>query len=289
MNSSSASLTPSLLGKPVRSARLSPALLTSYLTDLSAAPAGLPRLQNLLLNDCFNARDVLDLVRVDPALAARLIHAAGTAACNRGEPVRSLDEALLRLGAHEAYRLTATVAMSQFLNTPLQVYGVDPHTFWRQSVACALAMVDLAPAAQLDDRVAYTIGLLHAVGMVFIDRHLRVAGGPLTQVQGHPALPQQESQITGMNHAEVAAFVLRQWNVSEEVVEPIECQFTPDRATHHRAMTVMLGEARSLAANIVAALPVTNTLAPLAPTPPTGDQWTQAIVEQIREIEGWWR
>jgi HD-like signal output (HDOD) protein len=289
MNSTSVSITPSLLGKPVRAARLSPALLTSYLSDLPVAPAVLPRLQNLLLNDCFNARDVLDLVRVDPALAARLIHAAGTAACNRGEPVRSLDEALLRLGAHEAYRLTATVAMSQFLNTPLQVYGVDPHTFWRQSIACALAMVDLAPAAQLDDRVAYTIGLLHAVGMVFIDRHLRVASGPLTQVQGHPALPQQESQITGMNHAEVAAFVLRHWNVSEEVVEPIECQFDASRATHHRAMTILLGEARELAAEIVATLPPIGKSGPAGDCAPSGDQWAQAIIGQIREIEGWWR
>ena len=170
MSNLSASAT--LLGKPLRAARLSPALLTSYLGEMPVAPAVLPRLQTLLLSDSFKSNEVLDLVHIDPALAARLIHAAGSAICARGEPVRSLDEALYRLGSHEAYRLTATVAMSQFLNTPLQVYGIDPRTFWRQSVACALAMVDLAPAAQLDDRVAYTIGLLHAMGMIFIDHHL---------------------------------------------------------------------------------------------------------------------
>lgn len=273
----------SLRGKAIRASRLNPALLTSYLAEMPVAPAVLPRLQSLLLSDSFQTNDVLELVRIDPGLAARLIHAAGSAACNRGEAVRSLDEALFRLGAHEAYRLTATVAMSQFLNTPLQVYGVDPRSFWRHSVACALAMVDLAPAAQLDDRVAYTIGLLHAMGMVFIDHHLRVSNGPLTQVHGNHPLADQEHELTGMTQAEVAAFILRSWNVSEEVVEPIEFQFNPGQAPNHRAMALLLGEARSLATDIVAALPESASAAHT----PTGNPWIDEIANHIREIETW--
>ncbi len=273
----------SLHGKAIRASRLSPALLTSYLAEMPVAPAVLPRLQSLLLSDSFETSQVLELVRVDPGLAARLIHAAGSAACARGEPVRSLDEALFRLGAHEAYRLTATVAMSQFLNTPLQVYGIDPRSFWRQSVACALAMVDLAPAAQLDDRVAYTIGLLHAMGMVFIDHHLRVGSGPLTQTHAHLQVAEQEFELTGMNQAEVAAFILRSWNVAEEVVEPIEFQFNPGRAPRHRAMALLLGEARSLAQDIVATLSDTNANAHRV----TGNPWIDEIAVHIREIETW--
>jgi HD-like signal output (HDOD) protein len=247
------------------------------------APAVLPRLQSLLISDSFESGEVLELVRIDPALAARLIHAASCAACARGESVRSLDEALFRLGAHEAYRLTATLAMSQFLNTPLQVYGLDPRTFWRQSVACALAMVDLAPAAQLDDRVAYTVGLLHSLGMVFIDHHLRVTTGPLTQVHSNRTLAQQEIELTGLNQAEVAAFILRSWNVSEEVVEPIEFQFNPGRAPHHRAMALLLGEANELANEITASLPDS----PSAARVPTGNPWIDEIASRIREIETW--
>lgn len=273
----------SLVGKPVRAARLSPALLTSYLGEMPIAPAVLPRLQSLLLSDSFESGEVLELVRIDPALAARLIHAASCAACARGESIRSLDEALFRLGAHEAYRLTATLAMSQFLNTPLQVYGLDPRTFWRQSVACALAMVDLAPAANLDDRVAYTTGLLHSIGMVFIDHHLRVTSGPLTQVHSNRTLAQQEVELTGLSQAEVAAFILRSWNVSEEVVEPIEFQFNPGRAPHHRAMAMLLGEANELANEIVASLPDTAS----APRIPTGNPWIDEIASRIREIETW--
>ena len=276
------SATATLVGKPVRTARLDSTLLTSYLAEMPVAPAVLPRLQSLLLSDSFEADEVLELIRIDPGLAARIIHAASSAACARAEPVRTLDEALFRLGAHEAYRLTATVAISQFLNTPLQVYGVDPRTFWRQSVACALAMVDLAPAAQLDDRVAYTVGLLHAIGMVFIDHHLRVTSGPLTEIRDGRSLDRQETELTGMNQAEVGAFILRSWNVGEEVVEPIEFQFNPGRAPRHRAMALLLGEARSLAGDIIAALPGPGSAAVA-----TGNPWIDDIVSNIHQIETW--
>jgi HD-like signal output (HDOD) protein len=220
---------------------------------------------------------------VDPGLAARLIHAAGTSACIRSEPVRSLDEAMLQLGSHEAYRLTATVAMSQFLNTKLQVYGMSPHTFWRQSVACALAMVDLAPAVGLDDRVAYTIGLLHGLGMVFIDHHLTVTSGPLTQVRNNCPINRQESELIGMDQAQVAAFVLRSWNVSEEVVEPIEHQFKPAEARQHSGAARILGEARDLARELVASMPIPGTQTFFT----TGNPWLDEIAAHIRQFESW--
>jgi HD-like signal output (HDOD) protein len=88
------SATATLVGKPVRAARLDAALLTAYLAEMPVAPAVLPRLQSLLLSDAFETDEVLELIRVDPGLAARIIHAAGCAACARAEPVRTLDEAL---------------------------------------------------------------------------------------------------------------------------------------------------------------------------------------------------
>ena len=278
----------SLVGKPIRAARLNSALLTSYLGEMPIAPAVLPRLQSLLLNDSFEAGEVLELVRIDPGLAARLIHAAGTAACARGEPVRSLDEALFRLGAHEAYRLTATIAMSQFLNTALEVYGVDPRTFWRESVACALAMVDLAPAGGLDERTAYTVGLLHAMGMVFIDRHLRCVGAPHLRFGPMPPdeIPKAEVMLTGMHNARAAAHVLRAWGFGEEIAEPIEHQLRPGGALRHRAMASLLAEARTMAIELAPKLPAPEQ-GFADPQPRTAnDAWRASITERVLLLEG---
>ena len=272
----------------VQEAMLQPADLEVYVHELPVAAAVLPRLQSMLLSEGTDIADVVDLVMLDPGLAARVMHAAASSIYGRGEPIRSLEEALARLGSDEVFRITAAFAMSRFLNKTLCVYGLGPEEYWRRSLACAFAMVDLAPANGLDDRVAYTVGLLHGLGMVFIDHHLRATGNARVRLAEHSTrpLPVQELSLTGMTHAQVAGIVLRAWNFSEEVVAPIENQFDPIAAGLHRPMTALLAEAREVASEIVGKLPSAGSVGGLSSVDWAGDDWSASIAAQILVIEG---
>ena len=236
---------------------LCPANLEAYLRDLPVAAAVLPRLQMLLLSDDTNVAEVVELVRFDPALATRVMHAAGSAFYGRARDITSLEDAIALLGLREAYQVTAAFAMSRFLNTSLRIYGLGPAEYWRRSLACALVMEQQAESRGLDACVAYTAGLLHALGMILIDRHLRAVGDPGMLLREMPAspLPRQETRLIGMNHAQVAAFVLRKWNFGAEIVVPIEHQFEPARAPSQQPMTTLLAEARVLAGEVVRNMP----------------------------------
>ena len=237
---------------------LCPANLEAYLRDLPVAAAVLPRLQMLLLSDETNLDEVVELVRFDPSLATRVMHAAGSAYYGRARDVASLGEAVALLGMREAYRVTAAFAMSRFLNTPLRIYGMGPAEYWRRSLACALVMEQQAPSRGLDECVAYTAGLLHAIGMVLIDRHLRTVGDPGMLLRELPSTPliRQEQRLIGMSHAQVAGVVLRKWSFGADIVVPIEYQYEPARAPlPQAAMTTLLGEARALAQEVVRDLP----------------------------------
>ena len=237
---------------------LCPANLEAYLHDLPVAAAVLPRLQLLLLSDDTDVSEVVELVRFDPSLATRVMHAAGSAYYGRACDITSLEDAISLLGLRESYRVTAAFAMSRFLNTTLRVYGLGPAEYWRRSLACALIMEQQAPAHGLDECVAYTAGLLHALGMILVDRHLRTVGDPGMLLREMPAspLPRQETRLIGMNHAQVAAFVLRKWNFGAEIVVPIEYQFEPARAPGSPAMPTLLSEARLLAQEVVRSMPL---------------------------------
>ena len=237
---------------------LCPADLEAHLRDLPVAAAVLPRLQMLLLSDETNLDEVVELVRFDPSLATRVMHAAGSAYYGAARDVTSLGEAVALLGMREAYRVTAAFAMSRFLNTPLRIYGMGPAEYWRRSLACALVMERQAPSRGLDECVAYTAGLLHAIGMVLIDRHLRAVGDPGMLLRELPSTPliRQEQRLIGMSHAQVAGVVLRKWNFGAEVVAPIEYQYEPARAPLPQAsMATLLSEARTLAQEVVRDLP----------------------------------
>lgn len=230
--------------------------LDAYLRELPIAAAVLPRLQALLLSDDYNVSDVVEMVRIDPALAARVMQASSSVYFG-GRKVDSLDEGLARLGFREAYRIVSAFALTRFVNAPLRIYGIAPAEYWRRSVACALVMEQYAWDRGLDDRVAYTVGLLHQLGMIFIDRHLRAlaADGFVLRDQPNSPIPRQEMRLTGMHQAQIAAMVLRGWGFGEAIVEPIEWQFDPSRCVAHGATATALVEARAVAIALVAALP----------------------------------
>lgn len=267
---------------------LRPADLEAYAAEMPIATSVLPCLQSLLRAEDTSITDIVDLVMLDPTLAQRVIEAARDRRYGSGLPANSLSEALLRLGAEEVYRITAAFFLSRFLNRPLRTYGLGPADFWRRSLACALTMVDLAPAGGLHTRNAYTVGLLHATGMVFIDRHLRCVGAPDLRftVSHRDELPAAESALTGMHHARAAAIVLRAWGFAEEIAEPVEHQFRPGGALRHREMASLLAEARTIANEVMLKLPAGE----FDPDVPLGeliaDEWHASLAERILRIEG---
>jgi HD-like signal output (HDOD) protein len=273
--------------EPMSNLLLCPANLEAYLRDLPVAAAVLPRLQQLLLSDDTDVSEVVELVRFDPALATRVMHAAGSVFYGRARDITSLEDAIALLGLRESYRVTAAFAMSRFLNSSLRIYGLGPAEYWRRSLACALVMEQQAPSRGLDECVAYTAGLLHALGMILVDRHLRAVGDPGMLLREMPAcpLPRQEARLIGMSHAQVSALVLRKWNFGPEIVVPIEYQFEPSRAPSQKAMTTLLSEARILALEVVKSMPPPGQKR--GAEPETADSVISACGAKILALEHW--
>ena len=267
---------------------LRPADLEAYAREMPLANTVLPRLQSLLHAETAGVGDIVDLVLLDPGLALRLIQATAGPHRRQRLPAADLASALLQLGAEEIYCVTATYALSRLLNRSLRCYSLGPSDLWRRSVACALAMADLAPAGGLDTRTAYTVGLLHAVGMVFIDRHFRCIGAPQLRFGPMPCerLSKAEMMLTGMHHARAGAFVLRAWGFGEEIAEPVEHQLRPGGSLRHRAMTSLLAEARAVALELVPQLPAPEPAFAETMSPNATDAWRTDLAERVLQLEG---
>ena len=266
---------------------LRPADLEAYAREMPISTTVIQRLQSLLHAQTAGIGDIVDLVMLAPGLALRLIQATTFPRPGHCPPSVDLAGALLQLGAETIYRVTATFTLGRLLGRSLRCYGIGPTEFWRRSVACALAMADLAPAGGLDTRTAYTVGLLHAMGMIFIDRHLRCVGAPQLRFGPMPPerLPKAEVMLTGMHHARAAAFVLRAWGFGEEIAEPVEHQLRPGGSLRHRAMTSLLAESRALALELVPQLPPPGDDSPGPASPVIGDAWQAALAEHVLRLE----
>jgi len=227
----------------------SPEDIVREVNHLPSAPKVLPRLKQLLSDGNSAMHEIVTLIRLDPGIAARVLQTANSAYFNsKGVRCVNVDEAVQRVGYDEVYELVAYAVASQVLARPLEVYDLEADTLWRSSVACAIAAELLATRTDQDPNIAYTIGLLHRVGMVAIDEWaLRHAPG--LKFPSAP-LPRETTEVEraalGFSQAEVGFALLKHWNFPTTMSEPLRWQYAPHASSGQGKMASLLLAAKWL-------------------------------------------
>lgn len=228
--------------------------LQTDLKDLAVAPQILPKLQQMVSDCNTNPDDIRDMIRMDPALSAMILKTANSAYFNPGYHIDSVDDAIMQLGFSDVYQIVTLLAFSDILAKPLETYGMCAGQFWRRSVSCALAMERLARKYSEDPGVAYTIGLLHGIGMVFVEREMASRQASVafrSKLPEDVAIAAEEMLVFGVNHAKVGAAVMRNWGFSDEIVVPVFCQFEPSEAGRYERMACLISFAKRMIPTII--------------------------------------
>lgn len=232
----------------MQSPPLTPDDIVREVRNLPSAPKVLPRLKELLTDGNSAMHEIVALIRLDPGIAARVLQVANSAYFSKGVRCFTVDEAVNRVGYVEVYELVSFAVASQVLVRPLDVYGIEADELWKLSVAGALAAELLAQRTRQDRDVAYTIGLLHCVGMVAIDEWALRAGRKLELT--HTGFPREavesERAVFGFTQAETGAALLRHWDFPTSMSEPVRWQYTPRASASQAKMACLLSAAKWL-------------------------------------------
>lgn len=189
---------------------------------LPASPQILSRLDPLLVDMQTSLDDITGLLRRDAALTARIIRIANSVAYNRGEPLSSIEEALMRVGFAEVYRVTGFAVMAQVSNQQIPLYDINGVQFRENSLLTALIMESLAHAVGLDTRAAYTSGLLRSTGKIALDRAMR-ANSRYQEIEPYSRGPliEWETATFGCSNCEAATLVLEAWRFPATMIEAV--------------------------------------------------------------------
>lgn len=256
----------------------------SQLHDLPPAPKVLHTLQRLIAIPTTTIERLADVVTLEPGLSARVVRMANSAHFSRGTRVETIAEAIQRIGMDGVHELVTFAVASQLVGQPLALYQLDAQSLWSRAVACAIAAATLAEHAGMERSDAYTVGLMHGLGLVAIDRYAAQGenGAPgRIAWAGYPEdYAPAEREWLGFSHAEVGAALLDLWGFPNWVVMPVHFQLCPDQAPpEHRPLSMMLATARWARSLLC----VPDELIPELPSP----VWLEEAGMPIGDFD-WW-
>ena len=190
---------------------------------LMPIPQVLARLLTLVDDDQASVAELASVVGSDPALSARILTAANSAALRRGRELRKLADCLVALGT----RLVKTIAVSLSVQSVVQklargdewdVSGLWYHSLLVAEISRAIAVT--ANYRNVDE--AYLTGLLHDIGEVALAGGLPRQYRPLIrQAVDEATLVDLEQRQLETNHGAVGAWIADQWQFESFLADAI--------------------------------------------------------------------
>lgn len=190
------------------------------------------KLVGLLDQPAVSNEDVVQVLKYDSVLTAKLLRACNSPYYGFDEPVASVEQAVLILGHQQILHIVLSIAFGGAMSTPLPGYSAEAKDLWAHSLTTAMAAERIArtnTAMEIEPAVAFTAGLLHDIGKLALNHVLtpeaqsdirsRINDGKFSRTEA-------ERAVLGTDHGEVGACLLESWRLPEEIVEAV--------ANHHR-------------------------------------------------------
>lgn len=166
---------------------------------------------------------ILDVLRTDPALSARLLRLANSPLYARRRRTDNLRQAITLLGVDAV--LTAALSLNMLADH--RDANAMPALFnrnrWTRSVHAAICAQVLAErTGRMSPADAFLASLLQDIGVVVLIRLAPEAYRPLPITCTHDDLVVAENERFGCDHAAIGAELLRAWNIPDRIADAVE-------------------------------------------------------------------
>lgn len=192
-------------------------------TQLHSPPEVARSLLNLTRENDFDVREIVDCIRRDPAMSARMLQVVNSARHGLRTPVTNLNHAIPLLGQRTVRLIAMTFSIfDTFTSGPAKTLYND---FWRSALTMACGASRVAAEAgsepQLDRHDVYTAALLADVGSLVMAQTAGDTYLELYQQHRGADLSRVEADRFGFDHTVVGARMLARWEFPSVTLEAI--------------------------------------------------------------------
>lgn len=204
--------------------------LVSGIEKLPSSPKVYLELERLLQSDDISINNVEAIISRDLTMTAKILQLVNSPFFGLANRVRNLMEAINLLGIKTIKTLTLySEVFSSFDISESIPFSIDE--LWTHSIKTAKSSKEIMRLKSKDRRLhddAYIAGLLHDIGklvLCYIPDYYKDLKRLLIEkdIMYHEA----EYEIIGATHAEVGAYLLSLWGLSEDIIEAVAFHHTP--------------------------------------------------------------
>ncbi|MFN3407036.1 MAG: HDOD domain-containing protein [Caldimicrobium sp.] len=186
-------------------------------------PKTAQRALELLRKDEVNYRELEDVVKKDPGIAANFLKLVNSAAFSLHQKVDSLLKAFMVLGVNQIKLLLISSVTGQFFDKNLTGYGVSSEDIWIHSIATGITAEAISQVIKFPpekQEALYMAALLHDLGKIVLDLYLKLEEKNLFKKENKyedEDFLQIEWFVLGVDHGMVGGYLLKKWDFSEEI------------------------------------------------------------------------
>ncbi|MCP4294865.1 MAG: HDOD domain-containing protein, partial [Proteobacteria bacterium] len=180
-----------------------------------------------------SAKDLKDIIEIDPPLTARVIKVANSAYYCSPRKISEIQHAVIWIGFDVVKEIVLSQKVCEVFNKDETINGYSGSSLWKHSVAVALLgkMIYRREFGERGEN-AYVAGLLHDIGIIvenqFLENDFREVLNKVKQEKKN--LSAAEYEVLGYTHTDIGKTLTDHWGFPQELVVAMGNHHNPDKA-----------------------------------------------------------
>ncbi|GAB4341532.1 MAG: HDOD domain-containing protein [Candidatus Abyssubacteria bacterium] len=198
--------------------------------EISTLPQVMARILDIITDENSSAADLADEIVKDKSLTAKILKMVNSAYYGFYREIVKVSDAVVVLGFNEIRRLSLAISVLDMFSRGDR--AGHRMRLWNHSLICAAMSDILDKQWRMNDKSAFTAGLLHDIGKAVLDQYFPDMFAAVLECMEAKSLSasEAEEELFGFDHADIGYWLSERWNLPVSLSDAIHHHHRPDAA-----------------------------------------------------------
>jgi putative nucleotidyltransferase with HDIG domain len=207
--------------------------IVKAISDLPTPSSVFRRICEVMDDPDSSVSEISEVLRLDPAIASKILRLANSAYAGIPNTVSSLHNAIVLLGTKKIHSLVmASGLLSNFKHRQIASFSLDQ--FWKHSVTVALISESIAKHLRrydsVDENEAFSGAILHDIGKLVIGCHYPKLFNSFYEKSINEKIAFFQAEEDQLSHSKIGEMLAEYWSFPPNLRDVISFHHYPDQA-----------------------------------------------------------